>query len=36
MHDYFVQAGCEAIAQTEDYVVYYFDWENAYEENSSQ
>ena len=36
MHDYFVQAGCEAIAQTEEYVVYYFDWENAYEENSSQ
>lgn len=35
MHDYFVQAGCEAIAQTEDYVVYYFDWENAYENTSS-
>lgn len=28
MHDFFKKAGCEAIAQTENYVVYYYNWEN--------
>ena len=29
-HDFVKEAGCEALAQTQNYVVYRFDWENAY------